>query len=289
MAGCKQTMGESQAIIAMKTTYSQIIFSNDSARVMFKAGKNRDGYFTNDEILEQANRAMDILDKDYPDDTHVFFYDNAKTHTVRRPDALSARHMTVKPPKDAASNFLCSVKDSNSAVRKVPMQDGRFLDDTPQSFYFPNGHPQAGLFKGMRIIIQERIDHGSRLPDPTKLLAQCQKFQCAPGQTDCCCRRILFNEPDFVGQKSKLEELIESCGYRMIFYPKFHCEVSFIEQCWGFAKRVYREFPASSAEADLERNVVLALNAVPLDSMRRYVTHLSVMILSLFHVVSFTR
>jgi hypothetical protein len=28
---------------------------------------------------------------------------------------------------------------------------------------------------------------------------------------------------------------------------------------------------------------------VPLDSMRRYVTHLSVMILSLFHVVSFTR
>jgi hypothetical protein len=196
--------------------------------------------------------------------------------------------MTVKPPKDAASNFLCSVKDPNSAVRKVPMQDGQFLDDTPQSFYFLNGHPQASLFKGMHIIIQEHIDHGSCLPDPTKLLVQCQKFQCAPGQTDCCCCRIIFNKPDFVGQKSKLEELIESCGYRMIFYPKFHCEVSFIEQCWGFAKRVYREFPASSAEADLEKNVILALNAVPLDSMRRYVTHLSVMILSLFHVVSFT-
>jgi hypothetical protein len=90
MAGCKQTMGESQAIIAMKTTYSQIIFSNDSVRVMFKAGKNQDGYFTNDKILEQADRAMDILDKDYLDDTHVFFYDNAKTHTVHRPDTLSA-------------------------------------------------------------------------------------------------------------------------------------------------------------------------------------------------------
>ena len=47
---------------------------------MFKAGKNRDGYFTNDEILAQANRAMDILDNNYLDDTHVFFYDNTKTH-----------------------------------------------------------------------------------------------------------------------------------------------------------------------------------------------------------------
>ena len=61
----------------------------------------------------------------------------------------------------------------------------------------------------------------------------------------------------------------ESRGYQVIFYPKFHCELSFIEQCWGFAKRIYCEFLASSAEADLERNVALALNAMPLDSMRR--------------------
>jgi len=93
---------------------------------------------------------------------------------------------------------------------------------------------------------------------------------CSPGQTDCCCHWILFNQPDFVGQKSKLKELVKLCGYQMIFYLKFHYKVSFIEQCWGFAKRVYCEFPTSSAEADLERNDILALNAVPLDSMRRY-------------------
>ena len=52
---------------------TSISSSNGNVRVMFKAGKNWDGYFTNNEILAQANRAMDILDNDYPDDMHVFF------------------------------------------------------------------------------------------------------------------------------------------------------------------------------------------------------------------------
>ena len=140
----------------------------------------------------------------------------------------------------------------------------------------------------MRMIIQECIERGLHLPDPMKLLRQCPKFKCAPGQTNCCCHQILFNQPDFVAQKLELEELVESHGYWMIFYPKFHCEVSFIEQCWGFAKRVYREFPASLAEADLEKNVILTLNAVPLDSMRRYVVHLSIIMLSHSHIVPIT-
>ena len=85
---------------------TSISSSNGSARVMFKAGKNWDSYFTNDEIPAQANRAMNILDNDYPDDMHVFFYDNAKTHTARRPDTLSARYMTVKPPQGCSLQLL---------------------------------------------------------------------------------------------------------------------------------------------------------------------------------------
>jgi hypothetical protein len=41
---------------------------------------------------------------------------------------------------------------------------------------------------------------------------------------------------------------------------------------------VYCEFPASLAKADLEKNVILTLNAVPLDLMRRYVAHSSIII-----------
>jgi hypothetical protein len=46
-------------------------------------------------------------------------------------------------------------------------------------------------------------------------------------------------------------------------------ELNFIGQCWGYSKRMYREFPMSSKEADLERNVLAALEAVPLDAVRR--------------------
>ncbi|KAJ7914144.1 hypothetical protein B0H13DRAFT_2325590 [Mycena leptocephala] len=39
---------------------------------------------------------------------------------------------------------------------------------------------------------------------------------------------------------------------------------------WGFAKRVYRMFPSSSKEEDLEHNMNAALDAVPLKSMRKF-------------------
>ena len=39
---------------------------------------------------------------------------------------------------------------------------------------------------------------------------------------------ILFNQPDFVPQKSELQELIEKRGHLCDFYPKYHCELNFI-------------------------------------------------------------
>ncbi|OJA21652.1 hypothetical protein AZE42_13631, partial [Rhizopogon vesiculosus] len=65
----------------------------ESARILFRAGKARDGYFTNDEIIQHAKKAMTILEKDYPDEDHIFVFDNATTHLKRADDALSARQM----------------------------------------------------------------------------------------------------------------------------------------------------------------------------------------------------
>src|ERR1700691_3908381 len=124
------------------------------------------------------------------------------------------------------------------------MDNAQFVDGSIQNLYWPDGHDRAGVFKRMAAILQER-----GFIDAPKLLAQCEKFKCKPDATNCCCRRILYNQPDFVDVPSVLEKTCEHRGYRVLFLPKFHCELNFIEQCWSFAKRLYRQYPTSSKEA----------------------------------------
>lgn len=69
----------------------------ESTRVLFKAGKGCDGYFTNDNVIAQVQKAMDILAKHYPNNDHVFVFDNAKTHVKCANDSLSAHKMPKSP------------------------------------------------------------------------------------------------------------------------------------------------------------------------------------------------
>ena len=104
-----------------------------------------------------------------------------------------------------------------------------------------------------------------------RILAQCEGFKCKPGRTDCCCRRLLFTQPDFVNQKNRLQEFVASRGHICDFYPKYHCELNFIEQYWGAAKLYYRNVPLTSTIAEMERKVIESLDSVPLEQIRRYV------------------
>ena len=45
----------------------------------------------------------------------------------------------------------------------------------------------------------------------------------------CCALRILESQTDFQGEKSMLENIIIEAGHEVIFYPKFHCELNYIE------------------------------------------------------------
>ena len=140
------------------------------------------------------------------------------------------------------------------------MRSGMLPSDKPQYFYFPEDHPtMPSWFKGMEIIIWER-----RLQPEDGLPAQCPDFKCLADHTDCCCWCLLFNQPDFVGQKSKLQEFIESHGHLCDFYPKYHCELNFIEQYWGVAKFQYRTASRASTLKDMERIVKESLDSVPL-------------------------
>ena len=44
----------------------------------------------------------------------------------------------------------------------------------------------------------------------------------------CRARRVLGAQKDFQDQKGRLQEEVENLGHRVLFYPKFHCELNFI-------------------------------------------------------------
>ncbi|KAI0070203.1 hypothetical protein K474DRAFT_1609121 [Panus rudis PR-1116 ss-1] len=227
------------------------------ARVLFKAGKNRDGYFDADDLCAQVDRAIDIFEaKTNGTAQGLFLFDNAPSHQKRADDALSARKM-VKNPKNGWTH------------RKggLPMRNGTNPNTgESQSFYFPDDHPDyPGWFKGMEQIIRERgLWPAGGLP------AECPKFRCPENRTDCCCRRLLFNQPDFVAQKPQLQELIESRGHICDFYPKYHCELNFIEQYWGTGKLRFRVAGRANTLEEMEQKVTSCLDDVPLLQIRRY-------------------
>ncbi|KIK59157.1 hypothetical protein GYMLUDRAFT_170127 [Collybiopsis luxurians FD-317 M1] len=51
---------------------------------------------------------------------------------------------------------------------------------------------------------------------------------------------------------------------------KVHCELYPIEQCWGYAKRVYRFYPESKCKDVLWLNALKALDEIPIISIRRF-------------------
>lgn len=129
----------------------------DEAHILFKAGKNREGYFTNDEIIDQENKAMDLLNKYQPDEDHVLVFDNMTTHTKRPKGSLSACYMP-KNTSNPDKNWGIEVNQHDGNGKpiygpngkilktKISMVNGWLPDGTPQSLYFDLG-PQAGLFK----------------------------------------------------------------------------------------------------------------------------------------------
>ncbi|PKY51387.1 hypothetical protein RhiirA4_424476 [Rhizophagus irregularis] len=76
-------------------------------------------------------------------------------------------------------------------------------------------------------------------------------------------------EEDFKSQKSQLQEEIEKRGHICIFYPKYHCELNYIEMYWGAAKRYTRE-NCNYTWSSLQKTVPEALDSIPLITIRKF-------------------
>ncbi|KAF9506282.1 hypothetical protein BS47DRAFT_1305487 [Hydnum rufescens UP504] len=253
--------------------YGWLQGDDSDARVTLKPGKNCNGYFSNEEVLQQATRAMDVLCQKYPNERHVFVFDNARTHAKRTEDTLSAFHMPHNPkhwgitvPTHDPTGKTLHLPNGKPHTEIKRMADMTF-NGQQQTLYFLDDHlMHPGKFKGMAQILKER----GHL-NVNSLCAQCPNFSCRSiANNSCCCQNILFCSDNFINIPCLLMTHCQARGFDVLFLPKFHCELNFIEQVWGYAKREYREAPPSSRIEDVEKNSKAALDMVSILSMRQF-------------------
>ena len=188
-------------------------------------------------VNQVVERAIPIFEACFPRCQVLFAFDNAASHATFSPDALIAKHMNLNP-----------------GGKQPNMRSTYFGERIQQDMIFPSDYhiPElCGQPKGLRQVLMERglwPDKGLKLEEA---------------------RKIMSEQPDFLEQKGWLEEAIVAAGHQIVFYPKFHCELNYIENFWGAAKRFSRS-RCDYSWTGLQRTVPPALASVPLTTIRRY-------------------
>src|SRR6185369_16802478 len=218
----------------------------EEAQVYLKPGKNDEGYWTAECLIEQVEyKAIPIFEALFPNCIAVFAFDNSSNHSTFAPDALVAKRMNIGPGGNA------------------PKMRDTFWgpNNERQSMNFSDGKP-----KGIKQVLIERGLWKKNMVGECKL---CQDRNNDPSRVDCCGRQIISLQPDFLAQKSALVEVIENAGHVCIFFPKFHCELNFIERYWGAAKR-YTRNNCNYTWSGLRETVPHALDSVELTTICRF-------------------
>ena len=210
------------------------------ATTIITPGKNDDGWWKAENLVHQfKTKAIPMFDRLHPNCAAVFLFDNSTNHGAFADDALNVNNMNL-----------------NSGGKQPILRDGWFLQGdgarVVQKMVFPIGHPKAGVPKGIKQVLQERKlwINGTKLPDA---------------------RVLLSNQPDFVEQKSMLNDYVEEHGggHVVLFLPKFHCELNFIEMYWG-ALKYYCRNNCDYSFKTLLPTVTNAMASVSLATIRRF-------------------
>lgn len=241
----------------------------------------KDNYWTGDKMVDQTiNEALPIFREAFPKFEALFAFDNAANHNSYAPDALVVNNMNLEP-----------------GGKKPTMMDTHYrrADGTIecQSMVFPPNYPDFSLRgkpKGIKRILKERClwpENGKNALGYTFRL-DCPKSHGRGGclSTEdvleqpelarlvgkCCARTVLANQPDFLNQKGRLEQELTDRSQSFIFYPKFHCEVNFIERFWAAAKFHTRE-NCSYDLISLRQTLPEALKMLPRASILKFYGH----------------
>jgi hypothetical protein len=88
-------------------------------------------------------------------------------------------------------------------------------------------------------------------------------------EAGCCATKLMSLQRDFKEQKGWLEEALEAEHQEVIFYPKFHCELNFIERFWCSCKHYTREHCTYLFEG-LRETLPVAIASLSTATINRY-------------------
>ena len=199
------------------------------ARIIFKFGAQGDGYWNSDHFIAQVEDAIKIAEFKYPAS------DNDLVFLFDQ----SSGHCAYS--SDALIAHKMNVNDGG----KQPFLRDTMWDGKPQKLVTAEGKQ-----KGMKTVLEE---HGINVKglwkeDMIKLLEEMR---------------------DFKFQKTKVEEMILNKGHRVMFIPKFHCEINPIERVWCQAKK-YTRTNCDYTFVGLDKTIVPALNSVTVELIRKF-------------------
>ena len=186
----------------------------------------------------------------HPNCELCFCFDNSQNHHARKPDALWAWNLNLS---DGGKNIK-SLRDTeyNGVLHKMQRDDG--------------------VQKGITILKERGL-----CVDGMKLICKNCKSGDKSDDINCCGRRRLSECDDFGASVCWLQDVINEAPAniqaRMIFFPKFHCELNYIEMIWGYAKTYLRRrctFNFSQFE-DLLQSVLL--QQIPLAFFKKAQRH----------------
>src|SRR5882724_10090809 len=90
------------------------------ARGFFQAGKNCEGYFDNEDLVQQTDRAINIFEsKTKCFTTGLWLFDNPPSHQKRPANGLSARKCQRSPTK-VGKEWSCNVQHHIHSFPSTP-------------------------------------------------------------------------------------------------------------------------------------------------------------------------
>lgn len=214
-------------------------------------GKNADGYWTNADLVQQLERVIPIFELYHPDSQLLFTFDNSQNHHARAPGALSAQ--------------LLNKSDGGKNVQLQHAETGTWY----------NGQHYTLNYNQKDLLGRDRLDaEGNPIRVQKGLKTILEERGCyQPHYSLEICREYLSLHHDFAEEKNWLEQVITSHGHAMIFLPKFHCELNYIEKVWAYTKAYLRRnctFNFKTLKTELPR---VLREYIPLACFKRFERH----------------